>query len=379
MNRIRFTEEQVVGVLREAEAGTKTADLARKHGVSEATLCNWKSKYGGLEVSEAKRLRGLELENAQLKKLLADTMLDNAGLKDLLFKKVVTPAARREVVLHFQALDDVSQRRACRIIEADRTSMRYQSRRDDDADLRDKLRALAQERHRFGYRRLHILLCRDGMIIYRKKTQRLDREEGLTVRRRKGRKRAVGTTILDDCSRYTVRQKLCTTMRAEDVPDTFELALEASGYGHVHVLHKRRLLSNNGSSYVASELADKNMKHVRSALFHPQTRSKIKRWHQILKNRIPLEHYYRLGRLETQVEAFVEYYNHQRHRESLKSVTPAHVYFGSTESIIKQRAGFKRKKIEQRRLHHRKIAAYYQPTNGIKYSPVLQRDMSAII
>jgi putative transposase len=85
MKRIRFTEEQIIGVLR--EAGAKTADLARKHGVSEATLYNWKAKYGGLEVSEAKRLRALEDENGRLKRLLADAMLDNAGLKDLLSKK----------------------------------------------------------------------------------------------------------------------------------------------------------------------------------------------------------------------------------------------------------------------------------------------------
>jgi putative transposase len=83
----RHTEEQIIAILKEHEAGLKTAELCRNHGISEPTFYNWKSKYGGLEVSEAKRLKGLESENARLKKLLADTMLDNAALKDLLAKK----------------------------------------------------------------------------------------------------------------------------------------------------------------------------------------------------------------------------------------------------------------------------------------------------
>jgi putative transposase len=87
MKRPRFTEEQIIGILKDAEAGAKAADLSRRHGVSEATIYNRKAKYGGLEVSEAKRLRALEEENTKLKRLLADTMLDNAALKDLLSKK----------------------------------------------------------------------------------------------------------------------------------------------------------------------------------------------------------------------------------------------------------------------------------------------------
>jgi putative transposase len=87
MKQSRFSEEQIISILREQEAGAKTADVCRKHGISDATFYKWKAKFGGMDVSEAKKLKGLEEENAKLKRLLADAMLDNAALKDLLSKK----------------------------------------------------------------------------------------------------------------------------------------------------------------------------------------------------------------------------------------------------------------------------------------------------
>jgi putative transposase len=87
MKRSRFSEEQIIGILKEHEAGIPVADLCRKHGVSDASIYKWKAKFGGMDVSEAKRLRALQDENAKLKRMLADAMLDNVALKDLLGKK----------------------------------------------------------------------------------------------------------------------------------------------------------------------------------------------------------------------------------------------------------------------------------------------------
>src|SRR3954471_197406 len=106
---------------------------------------------------------------------------------------MVTPAARREAVVHLRVAYEVSERRACCALGTDRTSVRYRSRRPDDAAVRSRLRELASVRRRFGYRRLHILLTREGLAMNHKKLRRLYREERLAVRRRGGRKRALGT------------------------------------------------------------------------------------------------------------------------------------------------------------------------------------------
>ncbi len=169
------------------------------------------------------------------------------------------------------------------------------------------------------------------------------------------------STVLDDFSRYVVAWKLCTTMRAGDVTDTLELALKASGLTTANVLHRPRLLSDNGSSYISRDLAewlaDRRMRHVRGAPHHPMTQGKIERWHQTLKNRILLENYFLPGDLEAQVDAFVEHYNHRRYHESLGNLTPADVYFGRDQAILQERERIKRETIEHRRLLHRSAAA----------------------
>jgi putative transposase len=169
------------------------------------------------------------------------------------------------------------------------------------------------------------------------------------------------STILDDYSRYIIAWKLCTTMKTEDVTDTLELALTASGCNQAHVRHKPRLLSDNGSSYVSGDLAEwlekQRMSHIRGAPYHPQTQGKIERWHQTLKNRILLENYYLPGDLEAQIERFIDHYNNHRYHESLDNLTPADVYFGRGQPILLERARIKRKTIAQRRLLHQKIAA----------------------
>ena len=167
--------------------------VCRKHGISEATFYNWKSKFGGMDVSEAKRLKALEAENAKLKRLLADAMLDNAALEGSAGKKMVTPAVKREAVAHLRGAHEMSERRACKVIGCDRMTVRYRSRRPDDPRLRERLLALARERRRFGYRRLLIFLRREGFVVNHKRLFRIYREERLMVRKRGGRKRALGT------------------------------------------------------------------------------------------------------------------------------------------------------------------------------------------
>lgn len=164
------------------------------------------------------------------------------------------------------------------------------------------------------------------------------------------------STVLDDFSRYIVAWKLCTTMSADDVTDTLKLALQASGLEDTSLERRPRLLSDNGPSYVAGDLSNwlesQGMKHTRGKPYHPMTQGKIERWHLSLKSRILLENYYLPGDLERAIADFVEHYNQRRCHESLDNLTPADVYCGRGQRILKRREEIKRKTIDQRRRQH---------------------------
>jgi transposase InsO family protein/transposase-like protein len=161
------------------------------------------------------------------------------------------------------------------------------------------------------------------------------------------------STILDDFSRYIVAWKLTRSMSAGDVKDTLDLAIQKSGVDKVKVRHRPRLLSDNGPCYLAKDLkehlAGKEMSHTRGRPYHPMTQGKIERYHRTMKNIIKLQNYYLPWELEKEINAFVEYYNHERVHESLDNMTPADVYHGRAREIKTMRNIVKDQTLRQRR------------------------------
>jgi len=161
------------------------------------------------------------------------------------------------------------------------------------------------------------------------------------------------STVLDDYSRFIVHWELCSNMKVEDVTRTIDNALEKTDLGNGMT---PKLLSDNGSCYISSELSqymeEKGMNHVRGRPYHPQTQGKIERYHRSMKNVVKLENYYLPGDLINRLEEFVEYYNNHRYHESLNNLTPADVYYGRGERILNQRKLTKIKTMKMRRKNH---------------------------
>jgi putative transposase len=195
MRKKTFSEEQIALALREVETGTPVTEVCRKMGVSEQSFYRWKKKYMGMGIAELRRLRQLEEENHKLKGIVADLTLDK-NAPGCSVKKGLKPAPKRRLTRYLIGTYQVSERRACEVINLHRWTYRYRSRRRDPTPIRMRIRELAAVRVSYGYRRLHVLLRREGWKVNHKLVYRVYREEGLEVRTKKRRKRASALRVV---------------------------------------------------------------------------------------------------------------------------------------------------------------------------------------
>lgn len=182
--------QRTVSVLQEYETGMNVSELCRKHGISTTTLYKWKSRYGGLGISGLRYLKELESEVVELKRQIADAKLDISGLKGLLAKFLLTTTSRRTAAATLIEEFRFSERRSCRLVGISRSSFRYEARPDRHAKLRKCLVELANKHRQLGYRKLHAMLVRKGFHVNAKLVARLYREERLTLRRTKRKKKS---------------------------------------------------------------------------------------------------------------------------------------------------------------------------------------------
>uniref|UniRef100_UPI00313ADDD0 IS3 family transposase n=1 Tax=Hydrogenophaga sp. OTU3427 TaxID=3043856 RepID=UPI00313ADDD0 len=190
MKKSRFSDEQIIGFLRQAEAGMGIPELCRSGGFSQATFYKWRAKFGGMQVSEAQRLRELESENAKLKRLLAEAHLDIHALKSVFGVKPLAPQARRDAIRQMIEQHHLSERHACRLVGLSRDSYRHPPQLSElNASLGEQIRQTALVRRRFGYRRIHDMLREQFPGVNHKRIYRLYRQANLTVKKRSKAKR----------------------------------------------------------------------------------------------------------------------------------------------------------------------------------------------
>lgn len=161
------------------------------------------------------------------------------------------------------------------------------------------------------------------------------------------------SSVMDDYSRYIISWKLFTTMSADDVTETLDMALEKTGITSVKIKKRPRLLSDNGPCYISGKLkqylSKYSMEHTRGAPYHPMTQGKIERYHRTMKNIILLQKYYLPWELENEIQRFIDYYNNERYHESINNLIPKDVFYGKDREVITRRDKIKKRTFELRK------------------------------
>lgn len=366
MRRSRFSEEQIIHLLREAEGGGTVDAVCARHNVSKATFYGWKQKYGGLEVSEARRLRSLEEENGRLKRLVADQAVQIQGE----FKKVVSPSQKRRAIRSVveQKVGTIAQ--ACRALGLARSSFYRTSRRSAQSQgLHQEIQALSRQHPRYGYRRITALLRRAGQAVNAKRVQRARRVAGLQVSKQQRRIRRVGDstvqrqqathrghvwswdfvedqtergkrfrvlTLMDEHTRECLAVHVGWSIRAVDVIRVVARAMGCHGV-------PEHLRSDNGPEFIAYVIQDwlkgKGVKTIYITPGSPWENAYIESFHDKLRDEcLNRELFGSLLEAQVIIEQWRVEYNGLRPHSALGYRTPDE--FAAAESASRLRSGY---------------------------------------
>ncbi|WP_447781228.1 IS3 family transposase [Stenotrophomonas riyadhensis] len=348
----RFSEEQIIGFLREAEAGMPIKDLCRQHGFSEASYYLWRSKFGGMSVPDAKRLKDLEAENTRLKKLLAEQVFENDVIKDALRKKLVTAPARR-LLVRSMVEKGLSERRALTVVRMSASALRYEPRADRNVELREQIAALAHRHRRYGVGMIHLKLRQKGLVVNYKRVERLYQEAGLQVRRRKRRKVPIGERqpllrpsaanevwsmdfVFDRTAEGRVIKCLTIVDDATHEAVAIEVERAISGQGVSRVLDRlamqrglpRVIRTDNGKEFCGKAMvAWAHEEEVSLRLIEPgkpNQNAYVESFNGRLRDECLNEHWFpTLLHARTSIESWRRDYNEERPKRALGGLTPA--------------------------------------------------------
>ncbi|HFK1825293.1 IS3 family transposase [Stenotrophomonas sp. GD03908] len=327
-------------------------DLCRQHGFSEASYYLWRSKFGGMSVPDAKRLKDLEAENTRLKKLLAEQVFDNDVIKDALRKKLVTAPARR-LLVRSMVEKGLSERRALVVARMSASALRYEPRPDHNVELREQIAALAHRHRRYGVGMIHLKLRQKGHVVNYKRVERLYQEASLQVRRRKRKKVPVGERqpllrpsaanqvwsmdfVFDRTAEGRVIKCLTIVDDATHEAVAIEVERAISGQGVAKVLDRlavqrglpQVIRTDNGKEFCGKAMvAWAHEKRIALRLIEPgkpNQNAYVESFNGRLRDECLNEHWFpTLLHARTSIESWPRDYNEERPKRALGGLTPA--------------------------------------------------------
>ncbi|WP_218709304.1 IS3 family transposase [Citrobacter braakii] len=352
MRKARFTEHQIIAVIKSVEAGRTVKDVCREAGISEATYYNWKSRYGGMEASDIKKIKDLEDENRRLKQMFADLSLENRALKDVIEKKPLKPAFKRELVTHLITTFGLSIRQACRSLNLSRTVYHYRPDTTRDEPVIVALQAVAERYPRYGFPKLFQVLRRQGHPWNHKRIHRIYCLLKLNFRR-KGKQRLLVRNpsplatpealnqswsvdfmhdalvcgrrfrtfnVVDDFNREALSIEIDLNLPAQRVVRVLDRIAANRGYPVM-------LRMDNGPEFISLALAEWAEKHAVKLEFiqpgKPTQNAFIERFNRTYRTEILDFYLFRtLNEVREITEKWLSEYNCERPHESLNNMTP---------------------------------------------------------